>query len=216
MENKFYVYAHYIPGENTPFYIGKGTGRRAYHLYDRSNFWKSVVGKYGYEVKLLYENLTHEDALFKEAELIKFYGRRDLKTGCLVNQTDGGDGVRGHSPHSIKKIIKNRVGKPLTKEHKKKISDANRGKHVSAKTREKIRNAFIGKPRPAEVVEKMKKSLTGKGGKVILQYDLDNNFIKEYNTIKQAAVENEFCYRSIRRVLKGEARQTRGYIFKYK
>jgi uncharacterized FAD-dependent dehydrogenase len=87
---------------------------------------------------------------------------------------------------------------------------------VSDEAREKIRNAFIGKSRPPEVIDKMKKSLTGRGGKIILQYDLQDNFIKEYNTIKQAAIENGFCYRTIRRVLKGQLRQTRGYIFKYK
>jgi hypothetical protein len=217
MESSFYVYGHYISGSDVPFYIGKGTGRRAYHKYDRSKFWKSLVTKYGgYDVKILYENLTNEEALAIEKQLIAQHGRRDLTTGYLVNQTDGGDGVSGHSPLSIQRIVKNRIGKPLSDVHKKKISEALKGRTVSDSSREKIRTAFLGKKRPQEVIEKMRVSLKGKGGKAILQFDLDNTFIKEYNTIQQAATENGLCQRSIRRVLKGQFRQTRGFIFKYK
>lgn len=216
MKNRFYVYGHFIPGNDVPFYIGKGRGRRAYHLYDRSDFWKSVVKKYGYEVKILHENLTSEEALAREVELISLYGRRDLKTGILVNQTNGGDGVNGHSTEARQKISDSHRGKPLSDFHKKKISEANKGRIVSQEAREKIKNTLIGKPRPAAVIEKMRQSLTGKGGKVILQYDLENNLIKEYNTITQAVKENGLCYRSVRRVLKGQLKQTRGYVFKYK
>lgn len=217
MENNFYVYGHYIAGSDLPFYVGKGSGRRAYHKYDRSKFWHSVVDKYGgYEVKLLYENLTDAKALEKEISLIKKYGRRDISTGILVNQTDGGDGVHGHSDISKKKISDTHLGKPLNEEHRYKISKANTGRVVTAEARLKIRNAFLGKKRPYEVIEKMRASMTGKNGTKILQFDLNNNFIKEYNSITEAAKENGFCYSSIRRVLKGQLRSTKKFTFRYK
>lgn len=51
--------------------------------------------KYGLEVKILHENLTENEALDIEKRLITEYGRLDKDTGCLINLTDGGEGVSG-------------------------------------------------------------------------------------------------------------------------
>jgi hypothetical protein len=50
--------------------------------------------KYGLEVKILHENLTENEAFDIEKRLITEYGRLD-NTGCLINLTDGGEGVSG-------------------------------------------------------------------------------------------------------------------------
>ena len=38
------------------------------------------------------EDLNKEEAIKKEIEFIKLYGRINLKTGVLANLTDGGEG----------------------------------------------------------------------------------------------------------------------------
>jgi hypothetical protein len=94
-ENIFYVYAHYKADTGEIFYIGKGRDNRAYQKKKtdgRSEWWHRIVNKHGYTIKLLHENLSSEDALAKERELIQYYGRQDISTGPLINLTDGGEG----------------------------------------------------------------------------------------------------------------------------
>jgi hypothetical protein len=92
---KYYIYGHYIPGDREPFYIGKGHSKRAWNIGNRNFWWNNIVKKYGLEVKILYENLTENEAFNIEKQLITEYGRRDKNSGCLVNLTDGGEGVSG-------------------------------------------------------------------------------------------------------------------------
>lgn len=91
----FYVYGHYIPNSDIPFYIGKGTGRRYKKTDNRNKWWKHIVDKYGYESKIIKDGLAEHAACELEKQLIAEYGRRDLGTGVLVNLTDGGESSKG-------------------------------------------------------------------------------------------------------------------------
>jgi hypothetical protein len=51
--------------------------------------------------------------------------------------------------------------------------------------------------------------------KAILQFDLENNFIREYDTIERVK-DYGFCQPNVIAVLKGRRKHTGGYIFKYK
>jgi hypothetical protein len=93
--SKYYVYGHYILGSEEPFYIGKGKEDRAWSKTGHNVYWDRIVKKYDYEVKLLHENLDESTAHKIETELITKYGRKNIKTGCLVNMTDGGEGASG-------------------------------------------------------------------------------------------------------------------------
>ena len=52
--------------------------------------------------------------------------------------------------------------------------------------------------------------------KPIIQYDLNGNLINEFVGIREAARILDISYRQLHRVLSGERKQTRGFIFKYK
>lgn len=87
------VYQHYRKDKNCTFYIGVGNSRkRALSKSGRSSYWHRVVSKSDYEVSVLIDGLSNEDARKWEMYLIGLYGRSDLKAGNLVNLTDGGDG----------------------------------------------------------------------------------------------------------------------------
>lgn len=114
--------------EYEPFYVGKGRLDRIKNtIYDKSKFKKnkieSLINK-GIEIisKKVLTNLTNENSINKEIELISLIGRRDNKKGTLVNTTDGGDGRLSSKPtkETIEKISKNRKGKGIGWKHTKK------------------------------------------------------------------------------------------------
>lgn len=153
-----YVYRHIRLDKNEPFYIGIGkTEKRAYEKIKRNRFWHNIVAKTDYEIEILFDNLSWEEAGEKEKEFIKLYGKRDNNTGTLVNITDGGGGILGvrHTEESKRKIAeesKNRIRKPRTEETKLKLKLANlgkvgpnKGKSPSQETKDKIANTLRGR-----------------------------------------------------------------------
>lgn len=67
---RFYVYVHRRNDNNIVFYVGKGTGRRAYRTRTSGNHREVTELAGGYQVEILEDNLTEQEALAKEAEFI--------------------------------------------------------------------------------------------------------------------------------------------------
>ena len=175
-----YVYKHIRKDNNEIFYIGISddkTYNRAYCKKYRNRYWSFIVNKVGYEVEILYDNLTWEQACKKEIQLIKFYGRSDLKEGSLVNMTDGGEGLSHPSEETKAKIrnynlIYGKKGedhwtKNMTEEQRSRMSKKVKGNKNPAcrpEIKEKIRQKAIGrKPKP-ETLEKYKQRIGDKNG----------------------------------------------------
>lgn len=107
------VYQHRRLDTNEIFYIGIGKSeKRAYTKHKRNHHWTNIVNKYGYSVEIVTTCKSWEEACQIEQYLIKFYGRRDLGLGNLVNMTDGGDGTINPSEETLLKISESKKGKP--------------------------------------------------------------------------------------------------------
>jgi hypothetical protein len=184
-----YIYRHIRLDKNEPFYIGIGTDskyQRAYSKQSRNIFWNRVVSKTDYEVEILLDNLTKDEAKIKEIEFIALYGKKIDKTGILTNISDGGDGNSGgkHTEEAKLKIGLSNKFKDYskfdrsymqTKEYKDKVSKINKGRKmpdsmrektsermknriVSAKEKDRLRTLMLGKKMSDETKEKMKLS----------------------------------------------------------
>jgi hypothetical protein len=136
-----YVYRHIRTDKNQPFYIGVGLRdngyKRAYQRCKdkRSEHWRNIA-KNGYEVEILLDDLTDDQAFQKEIEFIALYGRSDIGTGILCNKTDGGDRPSprygddnpAKRPEVKEKLAKARTGFVVTEATRKKLSEAARSR----------------------------------------------------------------------------------------
>lgn len=149
-EKKWYVYCH-TNKTNNKKYFGI-TSQEPHERWRQGRgyktsivFWRAIQ-KYGWDGfvhEIIDSGLTENMAKKKEVELISLY-----KTNCNkyqnpsygYNLTDGGDGVSGIKPWNYGLPISDRqreiirrahLGKPLSKEHRKKLSDVKKGKTPS-------------------------------------------------------------------------------------
>jgi hypothetical protein len=205
MENIFYVYiildprkfGKFIYNELTfdyePFYVGRGKTHRIKSTLKQGNDYKmkkiNKIIKENQQPILfkLFENLSFEDSLIKEMEIIKKIGRYDLNTGPLLNFTDGGDGVNNPivSIETRNKMRNKRIG----------VEPWNKGKTWNKETRNKIseslkgeKNFNYGKHFSDEHKRKISESNKEPQCKPIMQFDMEGNFIKEYKSIIEASI----------------------------
>ena len=157
---EYYVYQHRAIDTNKIFYVGKGKGIRHADKNKRSRYWKFFVEKHGFYSEILKANLDEDFAFLIEKEAINIYKKRGIK---LVNLTDGGEGCSGYSHlHTAESKAKmsasqigntNKNGKTLSAKSKEKISKAKLGKHLSIEHCKAISNGLIGNKHTAKLTD---------------------------------------------------------------
>lgn len=144
----FYTYM-WLREDGTPYYVGKGTGQRAFRK-----------GCPPHERIVVQDWPSEEDALHAERFLISFYGRKDKETGCLINLTDGGDGTSGYKHAGITFEHQSKAGR-MGGLHKK--TEATKNKLREAATRQfesaSARKALWPAQRKRETSEKQKQAV---------------------------------------------------------
>tara|TARA_R110002153_G_scaffold116471_1_gene260134 strand:- start:504 stop:1058 length:555 start_codon:yes stop_codon:yes gene_type:complete len=169
------------------FYTGIGNARRPYHKgKSRSKLWRNVVNKYGYEVIILADNLTWEQACDMEKYLIKYYGRRDLGTGTLVNMTDGGEGAKNVvvSAETRAKMSENTKGENNPNYGKKASAEQRSKQSASAKGR-KPNNIRLTEDQVIDILIELRDNpYYGQGADLGRKYGVHQNTIRDIKTNK--------------------------------
>lgn len=147
----FYVYEHWRPDTDLPFYVGKGSGRRARKLRSnrRNPHHQNVVNKvtsvgFCIEVRMVAGGLTEDEAFALERERIAFWKASGIE---LTNQNAGGEGGRNPSEASRLKMSASAKGRRMSVEARKKMSESRAGVKrgpTSPETRLKISAAKTG------------------------------------------------------------------------
>ena len=227
MINNYCIYKHTSPSGKV--YIGI-TSQKPEHRWRSGNgyrnhlYFYNAIQKYGwnnFKHEIIFNNLTKEEAEQKEIELIKKYKSNQKAYG--YNIANGGNSNGKHSDETKKKIKENHFdisgknhpmyGRHHSEETKQKMSKSKTGKkHItSEETRIKISNALKGREIKKEWIEKMAEGHK----KSILQYSLDNQFIKKWNSIKDIETELGIAHQSIVACCKGRIKTSHNYIWKY-
>jgi hypothetical protein len=147
-EKIYYTYAWLRP-DGSPYYIGKGSGNRA---FDKRRKFCPPLDR----VLILKKNLTEEEAFRHEVYMIFILGRKNNKTGILRNGTNGGEGVSGlrHTDAS-----KERIGNAQRGELNPNYGKPEAAKYITYKSGENSPN--WGREFTKEHCEKISKSKVG-------------------------------------------------------
>ena len=166
----FYVYA-YLREDQTPYYIGKGKGKRAWEKNHGVNLPEES------RIVLIEKNLSQQEAFELEVKLIQQYGRKDLGTGILRNRTNGGEGTAGYT-HTI--------------QTKKKIGQSNKGRQQSLEIRLRRSLKLKGRPNPEMSIRKKGKPTPKLVCRLVDKKELDmGNFVAWCNRMDNPKIAAE-------------------------
>ena len=202
-ENIYYCYI-WKREDGTPYYIGKGKENR----YKKKRRGVTAPPKDLSNIFFACEGVSETEAFEMEIALISLLVRKDLGTGILRNQTEGGDGTSGfsHSEETKRKIgeanrnpseetrrklIESHKGKSLSEESKRKLSDAQRGEN----------NHNYGKPRSEETRRKIGEA-NSKPRKVMKEQQLEiYQRWKNGENYKELAVDYSVHFNTIGKII---------------
>lgn len=222
MDN-YKVYMHIFPNNKVYIGITKQKPENRWNNgkgYKNNDYLANAILKYGWnniEHKILYSNLTKEEAELKEVELIREYKSNIKEYG--YNILDGGnvsDGMTEEVKRKISQACKGKTswnkGKKMSDEYKKKLSEAHKGQIVSKEKRQKLRELFKGRKFSEETRNKISIAKKGQPSKLRRKVVcIETN--KIYNSVTEA--ETELKIRHICEACNGIRKTAGGSHWKY-
>lgn len=152
----FYTYIHLRKSDLKPFYVGKGSGCRAWSKA-RSDWWHRIAKKHGYVVQICAEWESELDAFEHEMFLISCIKDMGIR---LCNLTNGGEGASGAKHSEESRRMRSIAAKKYSSRddviaaRRKKMAETNKKPFNSERGAEAIKRNIHSRP---EVVEKIKK-----------------------------------------------------------
>ena len=139
----------------------------------------------------------------KDWVIFEKYWISQLKTwGFKVNNlTDGGDGNQ------------NQV---FSKESQIKKSEKLKGVSRPQEVRDQISKSHKGKIKSESHINNIRETVIQKQGRIINQYTLAGEFVKEWRCISEAADFYKIDRSSVMRCCQGKFKKSAGYVWKYK
>lgn len=186
---------------------------------------------------------TEKGKKIKKEELLNkkksFCGLNSLEVRRKAVKTRKKNYPLWHSERTKQKISKKHLGKKLSNEHKQKISNTCKGKPSNKKGKKDSKEtclkkslSHIGNTLSIQVKEKISKKNkktwekrshcskrknipNSKLYKKVLQFDLKENFIKEFKSVKSASEELKIHSNGIIDCCKKRIKSCKNFIFKY-
>jgi len=208
------IYALLDPLTNKIRYVGKANNinsRLYQHLRDNARTHKVswIKSLNGIKPVLILLDEIEED----EWEFWEIYWISQCKTWGfdLVNHSNGGQGVLGtkHTLEHKNKISNSNKGKKHSEESKKLMSESRKGIIFSETHKQNLSKSHIGLKYNSENYGKHFE-------RKIIQYDKEMNFIREWNSIKEAAQHYKVNYTSISHCCAQRKKFIKGFIWRYK
>lgn len=194
----FYVYA-YLRHDGIPYYIGKGKGVRAWNHYKNE---KCQSPKDQKRIVVIERGLTEVGACAIERQMIRWYGRKDLGTGILLNKTNGGDGASGRT---------------FSEFAKKKMALKKLGKKQSQATCDKRSSSLKGRPSPFKggrhsIESKHKIAIaSGTRAKTTVYTFVHTSGVKEICTEQYLRQKYNLCQQGLNKVVNKRGKTHKGW-----
>jgi group I intron endonuclease len=204
LQNKIVYVGQQIGTKSLDEYKGSGLLlNRAYKKYGEGKFTREII------------EYCDEDTLnIREQYYISFY---NTKFPHGYNLTQGGEGMKGYkyASHQCDNISQAKQGQKYPKEHGEKIRQYRLGKKHTQETKDKIIKTKASKHniKPDLTLKNTHKS---NSQKAILQYDLKNNLINEYQSAQEAGRCFSKSGNSIADCASGRQKTAYGFKWKYK
>ena len=214
----FYVYVDWTIEEvPRPFYVGKGNKNRIKQII-RNRYHTNISNKHGMKREIVLSTLDESSALELEKRLIKDYHTFiNDESGWGANLTLGGEGTSGYKHNEqFRTMMSNRWrGKKKSEESRRKNSESHKGKTFSKRGKVPAISAAL-KGRKFSDEHRKNLSLTHKGKpppnrKRVIQTTLNDIFIAEFQSVKEASETTKVHYSNITRCCAGNGKSAGGF-----